>query len=37
VSFDAEHAGHVGRYEYVFVKTDRGWKFQSVIHNMDGK
>lgn len=37
VSFDAEHAGHVGGYEYVFVRTAQGWRFRSVIHNMDGK
>jgi SnoaL-like protein len=37
VSFDAEHAGHVGGYEYVFVRTPHGWRFKSVIHNMDGK
>jgi hypothetical protein len=37
VSFDAEHAGHVGGYEYVFVRTPQGWRFKSVIHNMDGK
>ena len=36
-SFDAEHAGHVGGYEYVFVRTPQGWRFKSVIHNMDGK
>jgi hypothetical protein len=35
VSFDAEHAGHVGGYEYVFVKTANGWRFKSVIHVMD--
>jgi hypothetical protein len=34
-SFDAEHAGHVGGYEYVFVKTTKGWRFKSVIHVMD--
>jgi hypothetical protein len=37
VSFDAEHAGHVGGYEYMFLKTAQGWRFKSVIHNMDGK
>lgn len=35
VSFDAEHAGHVGGYQYVFVKTPKGWRFKSVIHVMD--
>ena len=35
VSFDAEHAGHVGGYEYVFVRTANGWRFKSVIHVMD--
>lgn len=36
VSFDAEHAGHVGGYEYVFTKTPQGWRFKSVIHVMEG-
>jgi SnoaL-like domain len=35
VSFDAVHAGHVGGYQYVFVKTAKGWRFKSVIHVMD--
>lgn len=35
VSFDAEHAGHVGGYEYVFTKTTQGWRFKSVVHVMD--
>jgi hypothetical protein len=32
VDFDAEHSGHVGGYEYVFARTEQGWRFQSVIH-----
>jgi hypothetical protein len=35
VSFDAEHAGHVGGYEYVFARTPNGWRFKSVVHVMD--
>ena len=34
VDFDAEHSGHVGGYEYVFVRTPQGWRFKSVIHVM---
>jgi hypothetical protein len=34
VDFDAEHAGHVGGYRYVFEKTAAGWRFKSVIHEM---
>lgn len=34
VDFDAEHAGHVGGYQYVLVKTPQGWRFKSVIHVM---
>ena len=37
VSFDAEHAGHVGGYLYDFVRTPQGWRFKSVIHTMDWK
>ena len=32
--FDADHAGHVGGYQYVFAKTSRGWRFKSVVHAM---
>jgi len=35
VSFDAVHAGHVGGYDYVFVRTPNGWRFKSVTHVMD--
>lgn len=34
VDFDAEHAGHVGGYEYVLVRTPQGWRFKSVVHVM---
>ena len=34
VDFDAEHSGHVGGYQYVFLKTPHGWRFKSVIHVM---
>lgn len=34
VDFDAEHSGHVGGYQYVFVETPQGWRFKSVIHVM---
>jgi hypothetical protein len=34
VDFDADHAGHVGGYQYVFVRTPQGWRFKSVIHVM---
>jgi hypothetical protein len=32
--FDADHSGHVGHYEDVYVKTPHGWRFKSRIHAM---
>lgn len=29
---DAEHSGHVGGYQDVYVKTAAGWRFKSRIH-----
>jgi len=33
--FDANHAGHVGGYRYVFAKTPQGWRFKSVVHELE--
>jgi hypothetical protein len=33
--FDANHAGHVGGYKYVFAKTPQGWRFKSVVHELE--
>jgi len=33
--FDANHAGHVGGYRYVFAKTAQGWRFKSVVHELE--
>ncbi len=33
--FDAAHAGHVGGYRYVFAKTPQGWRFKSVVHELE--
>jgi len=30
--FDVDHMGHVGHYEDVYVKTDKGWRFKSRVH-----
>jgi hypothetical protein len=29
---DADHSGHVGGYQDVYVKTPNGWRFKSRIH-----
>ena len=29
---DADHSGHVGGYQDVYVKTEDGWRFKSRIH-----
>jgi len=29
---DADHSGHVGGYQDIYVRTPRGWRFQSRIH-----
>jgi hypothetical protein len=33
--FDANHAGLVGGYRYVFAKTAQGWRFKSVVHELE--
>ena len=30
--FDLDHMGHVGHYEDVYVRTDKGWRFKSRTH-----
>jgi hypothetical protein len=29
---DADHSGHVGGYQDVYVKTAKGWRFKSRVH-----
>jgi hypothetical protein len=32
ISGDGTHNGHVGGYQDVYVKTDKGWRFKRRIH-----
>lgn len=32
ISGDGTHTGHVGGYQDVYVKTDKGWRFKKRIH-----
>ena len=32
ISGDGTHNGHVGGYQDVYVKTDKGWRFKKRIH-----
>ena len=32
IAEDAEHRGHVGGYQDVYVKTPQGWRFKKRIH-----
>jgi hypothetical protein len=32
ISADPDHAGHVGGYQDVYVKTAKGWRFKSRLH-----